>query len=130
VRVNFNYFISEAVFSYVVAAVKLVARDGWRLLCDYRFDPANGLWKHHRGPVEPPMRLSQVGYDADGTLRYPRHDDTAPESALDGYLAEARQLLSACQHTAPPADEATVNTEFDHLRWFDLPATCIARSSL
>jgi len=28
VRVNFNYFISEAVFSYIVEAVWLVDRDG------------------------------------------------------------------------------------------------------
>ncbi|GAA0943443.1 aminotransferase class V-fold PLP-dependent enzyme [Kribbella koreensis] len=126
VRVNFNYFISEAVFEYVVAAVKLVASDGWRLLGDYRFNPANGLWKHYRGPVEPPMRLSQVGYDADGQLRYPRHDDKAPESALAGYLAEARTLLSACQHKDSQT-EAHVNDEFDHLRWFDLPAGCITK---
>ena len=31
VRVNFNYFISEPVFQYIVDAVRLVARDGWRL---------------------------------------------------------------------------------------------------
>lgn len=126
VRVNFNYFISEAVFAYVVEAVKLVARDGWRLLGDYRFDPANGLWRHHRGPVEPPMRLSQVGYDADGKLRYPRHDHTAPESALDDYLAEARDLLSTCQQDSTDS-EGSVNTDFDHLRWFDLPSRCLTR---
>ncbi|HET6298690.1 MAG TPA: aminotransferase class V-fold PLP-dependent enzyme [Kribbella sp.] len=123
VRVNFNYFISEAVFQYVVDAVILVAQEGWRLLGDYRFNPTNGLWKHHRGPVEPPMRLSQVGYDADGSLRYPHHDDKAPESALQTYLAEARALLAASHHTT--STEATINTDFDHLRWFDLPATCI-----
>lgn len=124
VRVNFNYFISEAVSAYVVEAVKLVARDGWRLLGDYRFDPTNGLWRHHRGPVEPPLRLSQVGYDADGTLRYPRHDHTAPESALEGYLAEARELLSTCQEN--PDHEGHVNADFDHLRWFDLPSRCLS----
>ncbi len=125
VRVNFNYFISEAVFSYVVEAVRLVAQEGWRLLGDYRFDPSNGLWRHHRGPVEPPMRLSQVGYDRDGKLRYPRHDDKAPESALDGYLVEARELLLACQNADTEA-EATVNEEFDDLRWFDLPSSCLS----
>jgi hypothetical protein len=125
VRINFNYFISEAVFEYVVAAVQLVARHGWRLLGDYRFNPANGLWRHHRGPVEPPMRLSQVGYDQDGALRYPRHDATAPESALAGYLAEARELMEACQHADTEA-EGTVNTDFDHLRWFDLPSSCLS----
>ncbi|WP_432947835.1 aminotransferase class V-fold PLP-dependent enzyme [Kribbella sp. CA-253562] len=125
VRVNFNYFISEAVFSYVVEAVRLVAREGWRLLGDYRFDPSNGLWRHHRGPVEPPMRLSQVGYDADGSLRYPKHHDVAPESALADYLAGARELLAACPH-AGTDDEGTVNSEFDHLRWFDLPSSCLS----
>src|SRR4051794_7729832 len=39
VRINFNYFISESVFHYLVEAVRLVARDGWRLLGDYRFEP-------------------------------------------------------------------------------------------
>ena len=48
VRVNFNYFISEAVFDYVVRAVELVAREGWRLLPWYRFEPATGLWRHAR----------------------------------------------------------------------------------
>jgi hypothetical protein len=28
VRVNFNYFISEPVFTYIVDAVRLIARDG------------------------------------------------------------------------------------------------------
>lgn len=125
VRVNFNYFISEAVFSYVVEAVRLVAQEGWRLLGDYRFDPSNGLWRHHRGPVEPPMRLSQVGYDADGQLCYPHHEDTAPESELVNYLAEARELLATCHH-ADTDSEASVNAEFDHLRWFDLPSSCLS----
>ena len=125
VRVNFNYFISEPVFSYVVESVRLVARDGWRLLRDYRFNPATGLWRHHRGPVEPPLRLSQVGYDADGRLCYPHHDDTAPESVLETYLDEARALFATAAAVDPTYEEGTVNDEFDNLRWFDLPATCL-----
>jgi hypothetical protein len=123
VRVNFNYFISEPVFEYVVEAVKLVARDGWRLLPDYRFDPASGLWKHHRGPVEPPLRLSKVGYDEVGELVYPHHTETAPESELETYLAEGRRLLS--EAPGPDDAEGAVNNDFDHLRWFDLPARCL-----
>src|SRR6266540_2567260 len=123
VRVNFNYFISEPVFRYVVEAVRLVARDGWRLLGDYRFDPASGLWRHHHGPVEPPLRLSQVSYDDAGRLVYPHHDDTAPEEVLESYLDEARRLFAAAP--APDGHPASVNHDFDHLRWFDLPATCL-----
>src|SRR6185436_2015161 len=85
VRVSFNYFISETVFRYVVDAVALVADHGWSLLTDYLFDPASGMWRHRDGPVEPPLRLADVGYDADGVLRYPEHRETAPESALAGY---------------------------------------------
>ena len=62
VRVNFNYFVSEEVFTYVVRAVGLVADHGWRLVPEYRFDMASGRWRHKDGPVEPPLRLSQLDY--------------------------------------------------------------------
>ena len=41
VRVSFNYFISEAVFDYIVEAVHLLADEGWKLLPLYRFDPVH-----------------------------------------------------------------------------------------
>ena len=129
VRINFNYFLSEAVFDYLVRAVALVAREGWRLLDDYRFDPVTGRWRHHHGPVEPPLRLSQLSYDDDGVLRYPEHDDRAPESALADYLAAGEALL-ATRAPSPPWEaqlgDATVSAEFEHLRWFDLPGICLS----
>lgn len=124
VRVNFNYFISEATFGYIVDAVRLVARHGWRLLGDYRFDVAAARWHHCDGLVEPPLRLTQVSYSDDGEMVYPHHDDTAPESALAEYLKEGEEIMLA---TTPPTDEppAGVSAEFEHLRWFDLPASCV-----
>ena len=124
-RVNFNYFISEPVFEYILEAVSLVARDGWRMLGEYRFDPARGLWVHRHGSVEPPLRLGQVSYRPDGTMHYPRHQHTAPESALAGYLQEGAALLAA---TIPPHDDGAaglVSADFEHLRWFDLPRVCL-----
>lgn len=123
VRINFNYFVSEAVLDYVVAAVGLVAEHGWRLLPDYQFDPATGLWRHRNGPVEPPLRLAQVGYGDDGEMTYPRHDEPVPESALAGYLDEAREIFAR----AAPTDRRTgqVSADFEHLRWFELPAVCL-----
>ena len=122
VRVNFNYFIDDEVFDYIVEAVRMVARDGWRLLPDYRFDPASGLWKHRLGPVEPPLRLRDVGY-VGGVMTYERHDATAPVSALAGYLAEARGVFAAAG--ADPAEAAQVTSDFDELRWFELPAASL-----
>jgi selenocysteine lyase/cysteine desulfurase len=71
VRVSFNYFISEAVFDYLVEAVHLVAEHGWVLLPEYRFDPYTGLWRHRGGLVEPPLRLTQLHYDAVPALAGP-----------------------------------------------------------
>ncbi|MFL6158920.1 MAG: aminotransferase class V-fold PLP-dependent enzyme, partial [Marmoricola sp.] len=126
VRINFNYFVSRAVFDYVVEAVKLVASDGWRLLGEYRFDQATGIWVHRDGLVEPPLRLSQISYDADGMMTYPKHGSTAPESALVDYLAEGAELL----RSAVPADVGAlhdqVSEDFEHLRWFELPARSLA----
>ncbi|MFN2321315.1 MAG: aminotransferase class V-fold PLP-dependent enzyme, partial [Dermatophilaceae bacterium] len=52
VRVNLNYFVDEPEVDYVIEAVRDVARDGWRLLGDYTFDPATGLWRHRQGVLE------------------------------------------------------------------------------
>jgi len=122
VRVNFNYFISDTVADYVIEAVRLVARDGWRLLGDYDFDATSGRWRHHDGPVEPPLRLRQVTFE-DGRLTYPRQQERAGEEMLAVHLEDGRRLLAAA--TAPSCPEGSVNADFDQLRWFDLPATSL-----
>jgi selenocysteine lyase/cysteine desulfurase len=124
VRVSFNYFLSEAVCRYVVDAVDLVATHGWKLLHDYRFDPYSGLWRHHLGPTDPPLRLRDVVVD-DGGLRWPARHEVAGEEALAGYLSQARAHFDGldgrdCADTAGP----DYTPGFEELRWFDLPAVC------
>jgi len=126
VRVSFNYFISETVFDYILEAVHLVATHGWDLLPEYRFDPYTGLWRHKRGLVEPPLRLSQLTYGEDGALRWPSRHERAPETALKGYLDEARELiarLSEDNDESGPRDAVTPG--FEELRWFALPTVCL-----
>ncbi|MEO6533811.1 MAG: aminotransferase class V-fold PLP-dependent enzyme [Pseudolysinimonas sp.] len=140
VRVSFNYFISDEVFNYIVDAVSLIADHGHKLLPQYRFSPDTGLWRHERGVVEPPLRLAQLSYGSDGRLSYPRHADRAPESALAGYLEEARDLLDALPDPAAEAAAGVAphladsrlrderfSDDFEHLRWFDLPAESLER---
>ena len=131
VRVNFNYFISEAVFEYIVSAVVLVADHGWKLLPQYRFDATSGRWHHRDGPVEPPLRLAQVTYDAAGELRYPRHEDRAPESDLSRYLDEAHAYLESLPgDLGESAGELDgLSADFTHLQWFELPASALGRST-
>ncbi len=125
VRVNFNYFISEAVFRYVVEAVALVADHGWRLLPDYRFNVVSGLWQHRNGPVEPPLRLAQVHYDTDGELTYPHHQDRLPESALAEHLSAAHDLLLSLPDLPVDDHLSDVSSDFETLRWFELPQICL-----
>ncbi|HEY3717320.1 MAG TPA: aminotransferase class V-fold PLP-dependent enzyme [Jatrophihabitantaceae bacterium] len=124
VRVNFNYFISDVVCDYIIEAVRIVAHEGWRLLPDYRFDPDHGLWRHRLGPVEPPLRLTQVAYANDGAMTFPRFDDRAPESELAAYLDEARAVLRA-EHPDHTGEASVMSDDFEQLRWFELPSACL-----
>ncbi len=120
VRVNFNYFIDEEVFDFILEAVHLVASEGWRLLPQYAFDPATGLWRHRFGPVDPPLSLFDVSFTADG-LVYPQHRRTASPAALADYLARAREIV-ADEPTGPADPQALdLGEDFDRLRWFPLP---------
>jgi len=135
VRINFNYFISETVFRYIVEAVTLVAEYGARLVPFYRFDPASGLWHHRDGAAEPPLRLDQLSYES-GDLTWPRHNDRIDESALAGYLADARALVEGLpdaasdDHAADAEHSAGVRAalgdDFEQLRWFDLPVESLS----
>jgi selenocysteine lyase/cysteine desulfurase len=120
VRVNFNYFISEAVFEYILEAVDLVAAHGWRLLDEYRFDAQTGLWTHRSGVEGPPMSLGEIRYTRGG-LEYPRRRQHEPEERLQDYLAEARRILADASPGSCPEVEASVTEDFEHLRWFPLP---------
>jgi hypothetical protein len=47
-----------------------------------------------------------------------------PESALAGYLDQARAVFGARASTVAPA--AALPDELARLRWFELPAACLA----
>ncbi len=123
VRVNFNYFISETVFRYILDAVELIATDGWRLLPSYRLELASGMWRHVGGRTLPPLSLDDIRYDASG-MRYDARTTTLPESALADHLAEARALLASPPlNSQPPqrADDLGVDEQFHDLRSFLMP---------
>jgi selenocysteine lyase/cysteine desulfurase len=126
VRVNFNYFVDEAVFEFVVRAVAFVARHGHAFLADYTFDPDTGLWRHRSEPDDVPLRLSALRYDDSGCLTQPALPDRADDSALSDYLAEAQRLLAQADRRPDRSGEAHVTDDFDALRWFELPMSCLS----
>lgn len=128
VRVNFNYFISEAVFSFVLDAVEFVATHGWKLLPLYRFDADNARWIHRNGTTADPMRLSEISY-ASGRMEVESRRTTAPESALPRYLDAARKIVDeavASYPCAEPLCEPPLPAPMEALRWFPLPSEVLA----
>ena len=119
VRVNFNYFISEAVFVFILDAVDLVASEGWRLLPGYAFDPATGMWRHRAGRPEPPLSLHDISY-ADGRMTWAAHRRREPVTRLAEYLDEARVLLARPPRplAEPTIPDGAVGPDFEALRWF------------
>jgi selenocysteine lyase/cysteine desulfurase len=107
-RLSFTYYMSEAEFTYVLAAVHLLAREGWKLLPLYRFDPDSGLWWHRA--------TEHASLDWDSPAPLP----TAPDSVLAGQLQAARRILSLAGDQ--PAIDPALSDEFERIRWFPLPS--------
>jgi selenocysteine lyase/cysteine desulfurase len=113
VRLGFNYFTSEAVFEYILAAVHLLADHAWKLLPLYRFDPVTGLW-HHRAH-RPRPTLHELA---------PAAITREPDSALACRLDEARRIIRAVE--LEPQADPPLPPDFERIRWFPLPGEGLA----
>jgi len=121
VRVNFNYFIDESVFDYVVAAVDLVATHGAKLLPFYRLDPDTGIWRHRSGASPAPMSLHDIDYSS-GCMEFPPRTVHPAAGSLNHYLDEARRIFAEAEtHRPAPIGRPEVSSDFESLRWFPLP---------
>jgi hypothetical protein len=123
VRVNFNYFLSETQFQFIIDAIHLIANEGWRLLPHYRFNPDTGEWHHRRHSAVSVMRLAEVSYRT-GKMEYRSRHATEPEWALPGYLDEAKRIIAAVgdELRSMQIDELPRSPDFEELRWFPLPS--------
>ena len=123
VRVNFNYFLSETQFQFILDAIHLVANEGWRLLPHYTFDPDTGEWRHRRATNASVMRMAEVSYRT-GKMEYRSRHATEPEWALPGYLDEARKIIAGVADEVRNAqiEELPRTPDFEELRWFPLPS--------
>ena len=129
VRVNFNYFVSDAVVDHIIESVLFVAKYGHLFLADYHFNPDTGLWRHKDGPVEPPMSLHSISYSSAGEMQYPIKHDRAPESSLKDYIISAHELAHAKKSLDASIGSATIaellGEQFESMRWFELPEVCL-----
>jgi predicted DCC family thiol-disulfide oxidoreductase YuxK len=136
-RVNLNYFLPDPVADFVIEAVDRVAREDWRLIEDYRFEPGTGLWRHRSDPPPDMPTLADIDYGPDGVMTHrgvrPATDaDTAARPAAEGYrdyLAAAAVLAAraagAPRAQAGPDDHPALRALPERLHWFELPRACL-----
>ncbi|MFV0307582.1 MAG: aminotransferase class V-fold PLP-dependent enzyme [Desertimonas sp.] len=126
-RVALSYLLSDAEADFVARAIGLIADDGWKLITDYRFDPATGCWTHRRAPCEPAADLGALvlGDHPPGECDHWWAEDPLADQTLAQYLEDADRLLWSLPDDQRPMTPATVSPTFDALRWFDLPAACL-----
>jgi hypothetical protein len=118
VRLSFNYFISDAVADYLIEAVDLLARYGYRLLPDYHFDIRDGIWQHRDDVGAAGHGISDL-WAADPPRPY-----VAGEEILAGQLVEARRMMAG-RPVRLDATAPDVPPEFERIRWFPLPSACL-----
>ncbi|XP_022257688.1 uncharacterized protein LOC106473578 [Limulus polyphemus] len=79
VRLNFPYFMPEEEVDFIIEAIQLVAREGWKLLPQYIFNPETGEWKHRYHQVFKERKwLGSISYN-EGRMSYVKSRDVAKE---------------------------------------------------
>jgi len=128
-RVSLPYVLGEAEVEYVLQAVLLVAQHGWKLLSQYRFDPETGIWRHVEAPADDTLGVERwlldQPLDGSGRGQAGGPSEAELERILAAQLDQATRILEHLP-TPPARQDARVGAEFDRLRWFELPAACLA----
>ena len=125
VRLNFNYFIDDDEFEYLLRALELVAEHGWHLLPAYRLDSRAGLWRHRDGAAE--LTVSLAAMDPLGVATAQPRDEKPDFVAL---LQQAERVLhggAAAAHCAAAAAEIPWKGDCEQLRWFVLGREVVER---
>ena len=118
VRMNFNYFLDEESFTYLLDAVTFVAKKGYRFLPLYRYCPAEGRWIHRD---DSGAGLASLGSAFEGPPRSPPRCDVP----LTTFLAAAEAATPPCPERTGgvPARLPALPEALRPLQWFYLPPT-------
>lgn len=120
-RINFNYFISEDEFRFVIAACLFVAEFGWKFLSLYSFNANTSLWQHRDGASAPALRLCDVTFDDSG-LCYSTQSPASESADIFEYLRIAREIADSLNEPDLSVKPQWPTTTFESLRWFDVDA--------
>jgi len=123
VRLNFNYFINEETFDYLLNAIEYVSVLGWKLLPFYQFDADSGTWRYQGASI----KLESLCLDS--LLAEDRQPAVICAKPLSEYLEEALFELNK-------VDDGRVRYSLslpesaNQLRWFVLPQEIESQSRI
>jgi selenocysteine lyase/cysteine desulfurase len=117
VRLNFNYFIAEDEFEYLLRAVELVAQYGWRLLPFYHLDANSGVWRYQGQRCEMVSSINSFSF-ADYCQQSTAGNSTTV--SLAGQCEKAERELRATNRDGQMS-VLELREESERLRWFVLP---------
>ncbi|MFD2573078.1 aminotransferase class V-fold PLP-dependent enzyme [Spirosoma soli] len=128
VRLNFNYFIPEAEFLFIVDAILWLATHGWKLLNFYEFDDQTALW-HPLGYKAPVSSLSNF---------LTHKQAAASKTAIDrvneyeSYLQQANALAGQALMEWPDVTTQTYRYSqvTNPLRWYALADDMVVEDTI
>lgn len=83
VRLSLNYFVSPEEVDYLLNAIDFVAREGWKLLPEYTFQPETNEWLHlSTKSLSGRKWLGEIAY-ASGKMVYPKSDKQTQRTTSD-----------------------------------------------
>jgi len=135
VRLSLNYFVSTEEVDYVLNAIDFVAREGWKLLPEYTFQPETNEWSHLSNKSLTGRKwLGEISYSS-GKMVYPKVDEkekqrqqrTARDLPLQFQeavkavqIAEQKMVLDHAIEELSEEHEL-LREDAEELRWFVYP---------
>jgi selenocysteine lyase/cysteine desulfurase/tRNA(Ile)-lysidine synthase TilS/MesJ len=136
VRLSLNYFISDAEAQYVLDALDFIAREGWKLLPQYSFQPETNEWMHLSNKSLPNRKwLGEISYTS-GKMFYPKQpllsangkrrttDDLSEQ--FEEAVKSVKDVVSELERDPNAKAELSqshelMREEAEELRWFVYP---------
>ncbi len=117
-RLNFNYFLDEYTFEYILAALTMVAEQGWRLLASYQFNQQLGTWEYVSDFQPATLSLDDLLATADTQAECLKETPKVEHvEMLEQYLVQAEHIFSLAQDSTK-AEPLKLSSDAEQLRWF------------
>jgi selenocysteine lyase/cysteine desulfurase len=117
-RMNFNYFIDEPSFDYLLSAVELIADHGWKLLPYYHYSNDNGCWQYQAQALPAETDLKQFDPFAVNDKPTTEHGD---DDLQRSFAAAKKILLDPSCLAVPLSYPIPLPESAEALRWYALP---------